>query len=187
VRYVHFGEGEYDVTERAIRSLLAEAGATRLGGMTHASAQVPAAGVTTPETYLGAARAQGFVGGPVRPGAHDYRQGTPRLPPDSLAYRGRWTIGAESARAGPGARIHLRFQARRVFLVLGSTGRARSLHVLLDGRALPARLAGADVRGGRARIEGQRLYRLVDLPRAGRHLLTLEFESGIDGYAFTFG
>src|SRR5256714_9749489 len=31
VRYAHFGEGDYGVTERAIRSLLAEAGATRLG------------------------------------------------------------------------------------------------------------------------------------------------------------
>ena len=29
--------------------------------------------------------------------------------------------------------------------------------------------------------------RLVDLPRQGRHVLTLEPEPGIDGYAFTFG
>jgi hypothetical protein len=33
----------------------------------------------------------------------------------------------------------------------------------------------------------KRLYRLVDLPRRGRHLLELRFESGIEGYAFTFG
>ena len=31
VRYTHFGEGEYEATERAIRSLLAEAGHDRLG------------------------------------------------------------------------------------------------------------------------------------------------------------
>ena len=41
VRYVHFGEGEYDRTERAIRTLLAEAGHGRLGGM--AAARVSAA------------------------------------------------------------------------------------------------------------------------------------------------
>ena len=32
VRFVHFGEGSYAETERAIRSLLAEAGQARLGG-----------------------------------------------------------------------------------------------------------------------------------------------------------
>jgi cytochrome c biogenesis protein CcdA/thiol-disulfide isomerase/thioredoxin len=187
VRYAHFGEGDYDVTERAIRSLLAEAGTSRLGGMTHARAQVPAAGVTTPETYLGAARARGWENGAIRPGTHDYGGGQPHPAGDAFAYRGRWTISAESARAGAGARVAVRFKARRAFLVLGSRGRARSLRVLLDGRPIPARLAGADVHGGRARVGPQRLYRLVDLPQAGQHLLTLSFDPGIEGYAFTFG
>jgi Thioredoxin like C-terminal domain len=71
--------------------------------------------------------------------------------------------------------------------VLGSPGRARTLGVRLDGRPIRARLAGADVHGGRARIGPQRLYRLVDLPSAGRHLLELAFGPGIEGYAFTFG
>jgi hypothetical protein len=187
VRYAHFGEGDYGVTERAIRSLLAEAGAARLGGMTRARAQVPAAGVTTPETYLGAARAQGFENGSIRAGAHDYGGGEPRLGEDEFAYRGRWTVSDESARAGPGARVDVRFKARRAFLVLGSPGRERELRVLLDGRPVPARLAGADVRGGRVRVGAQRLYRLVDLPASGRHVLSLRFEPGIEGYAFTFG
>ncbi|HEX8074929.1 MAG TPA: cytochrome c biogenesis protein DipZ [Thermoleophilaceae bacterium] len=187
VRYVHFGEGEYGVTESAIRSLLAEAGADRLGAMTRASAQVPAEGVTTPETYLGAARAEGFANGPIAPGSRDYGRGRPALPPDAFAFRGRWRVGLESARAGPGARLHVEFQARRVFLVLGSPGRARAMRVLLDGKPLPDRLAGSDVRGGVARIEGQRLYRLVDLPAVGRHELTLAPAAGIEGYAFTFG
>jgi cytochrome c biogenesis protein CcdA/thiol-disulfide isomerase/thioredoxin len=187
VRYAHFGEGDYGVTERAIRSLLAEAGAARLPAMTSAHAQVPAAGTTTPETYLGAARAQGFANGQIAPGAHDYGGGAPRLATDEFAYRGRWAISDESARAGSGARLELRFQARRVFLVLGSPSGPRTLRVLLDGRPVPARLAGADVHGGRARIGAQRLYRLVDLPRAERHRLTLRFAAGIDGYAFTFG
>ena len=38
-----------------------------------------------------------------------------------------------------------------------------------------------------SRIEAQRLYRLIDLPRVEDHILTLELENGIDGYAFTFG
>jgi len=47
--------------------------------------------------------------------------------------------------------------------------------------------AGEDVTGGRLSVSQQRLYRLVDLPRVGEHLLRLRFEAGIDGYAFTFG
>jgi hypothetical protein len=59
--------------------------------------------------------------------------------------------------------------------------------VLLDGHPIPQALAGADVRGGVVTVTGQRLYRLVDLPRVGSHLLRLEPEPGVMGYAFTFG
>jgi hypothetical protein len=59
--------------------------------------------------------------------------------------------------------------------------------VLLDGEPLPDRFAGEDVRGGRARVREQRLYRLVDLPEVGRHVLRLEVDRGVSGFAFTFG
>ena len=70
VRDAHFGEGDYAETERAIRTLLREAGHGNLGTGARAAAQAPSAGATTPETYLGAARAQGWVtpGPPGRPG-----------------------------------------------------------------------------------------------------------------------
>jgi Thioredoxin like C-terminal domain len=74
-----------------------------------------------------------------------------------------------------------------VFLVLGSPDRARHVRVLLDGKPIPTNLAGADVRRGRATIEAERLYRLVDLPAVAQHRLTLLFDPGISGYAFTFG
>jgi hypothetical protein len=61
------------------------------------------------------------------------------------------------------------------------------VHVRLDGRAIGARLAGRDVHAGRAIVERQRLYELVDLPRAERHRLTLDLDPGVSGYAFTFG
>ena len=57
VRAAHFGEGDYDGTERAIRTLLREAGHPNLGPGARASGQAPSAGLATPETYLGAARA----------------------------------------------------------------------------------------------------------------------------------
>jgi hypothetical protein len=36
-------------------------------------------------------------------------------------------------------------------------------------------------------VTGDRLYRLVTLPRQGEHQLRLRFAPGVSGYAFTFG
>jgi cytochrome c biogenesis protein CcdA/thiol-disulfide isomerase/thioredoxin len=187
VRYAHFGEGAYGETERAIRKLLAEAGRAPGPARTRARAERASRLVTTPESYLGAERADRFVHGPLRPGVRTFPS-PGRVPPDHLALQGMWRIGASSATAVRGARLHLEFGARRVFLVLGSRGgRPRDVRLLLDGLPLPDRLAGADARDGRVRVAGQRLYRLVDLGRPARRLLTLELPPGVSGYAFTFG
>jgi len=187
VRYTHFGEGEYARNERVVRALLAEAGQTSLGKTSHVRVTTASSGTTTPETYLGAARADRFANGPIVPGGKNFGRQPDRLAPDALAYSGRWRITTESATALPGAGLELSFGARRVYLVLGSPGRPRRMRVLLDGTPIPGRVAGPDVRGGVATIRDQRLYRLVDLPAAQRHRLRLEPEAGISGYAFTFG
>jgi thiol-disulfide isomerase/thioredoxin len=182
VRFTHFGEGDYARKEQVIRALLAEAG-DRPPPPGTARAEQPSPGVTTPESYLGAAKAEGFETGPLSPGTRDYV--APRkLPADQLAYDGRWRITRESATAVRHSRLELAFGARRVFLVLGGSG---SLRVRLDGRPIRARLAGADVMHGAVTVRRQRLYRLVDLSRAERHRLTLDFGAGVSGYAFTFG
>jgi cytochrome c biogenesis protein CcdA/thiol-disulfide isomerase/thioredoxin len=188
IRYVHFGEGDYDQTEAAIRSLLAEAGATRLGaGAKPGSVETADPDLRTPETYLGYARAQGWLNGP-QPGSKDYGAVDPgSLDLNQFAYGGAWDIGDQAATAQAGASVALSFQARRVFLVLGSPGRPRELRVLLDGQPISDDDAGADVDGGVATVSAHRLYRLVDLPAAGRHTLELRFQPGIEGYAFTFG
>jgi cytochrome c biogenesis protein CcdA/thiol-disulfide isomerase/thioredoxin len=186
VRDAHFGEGDYAQTERAIRTLLQEAGHRSLGSGARASAQAPSAGAITPETYLGATRAQGWVS-PVHPGDQDFGAPPSQLSANQFAYAGNWGITQEDATSGTGARIDLEFNARRVFLVLGSPDQARHIQVLLDGKPIPAKLAGTDVRNGRATIQAQRLYRLVDMPAVSQHRLSLIFDPGISGYAFTFG
>jgi cytochrome c biogenesis protein CcdA/thiol-disulfide isomerase/thioredoxin len=187
VRYAHFGEGEYEATELAIRSLLAEAGDTQLGPTAEASTETIDPDLRTPETYLGYERGQGWVEGP-NPGAGTYDSSDPEdLDQNQFAFGGEWRVDAESATALADATISLRFQARRVFLVLGSGERARNVGVELDGEPIPESAAGEDVTGGSATISNQRLYRLVDLPEAGDHTLTLSFEPGVSGYAFTFG
>src|SRR3954451_9931191 len=165
VRLVHFGEGDYGAKERAIRELLAERGDGSLGAVTRVHAQEPSATQITPESHLRADQAERFVNGPIARGTHDYGSASGSLPLSALRYRGRWAVAGESARAATGAGLDLRFGARRVFLVLGSAGRARHVRVALDGRPLEARLSGADVHGSAATVSFQRLYRLVSLPR----------------------
>jgi cytochrome c biogenesis protein CcdA/thiol-disulfide isomerase/thioredoxin len=187
VRYAHFGEGDYEETEAAIRELLAEAGRKPGAGHARAPVETASTGVTTPESYLGSLRAERFVNGPIASGTRTFSVPAPGLAPDSLAYEGRWRIDPHGATAVSGAQLHLDFGARRVFLVLGADGRPRRVRVLLDGKPVPGRFAGTDVRDGAVTIRGQRLYRLVELPRPGRHILTLELDPGVSGYAFTFG
>jgi cytochrome c biogenesis protein CcdA/thiol-disulfide isomerase/thioredoxin len=185
VRYVDFGEGSYGKKEEVIRELLAEAGhrVSGRGPVVHAVA--PSAGVTTPETYLGAARAERFTNPILSPGIHDFAS-PPTPPPNEFAYHGRWRIGLHSVTALGGS-LDLDFGARRVYLVLGSPLRARRMRVLLDGRPIPERFAGSDVHHGAVEVSSQRLYELVDLPRVGDHVLRLLPEPGVMGYAFTFG
>lgn len=78
--------------------------------------------------------------------------------------------------------------ARDVYLVMGSAGRRpRPVAVALDGQPLRARDAGRDVHSGAVTVRTQRLYRLVSLPGAQSHQLTLRLAPGVSAYAFTFG
>ncbi len=187
VRFAHFGEGEYGEKEKVIRELLAEAGHRAGPGESKVHAIAPSKTTTTPETYLGAARAERFTNPMLSPGSHQF--GNPGKPPlNEFAYHGRWRISLDSATAEAGAGLDLHFGARRVYMVLGPTGgHSERMKVLLDGRPIPASLAGADVKDGEVVIDSQRLYDLVDLPEVESRVLTLIPESGVEGYSFTFG
>ena len=189
MRYTHFGEGDYEKTEAAIRSLLAEAGSKRLGGPTRAKVETADPNMQTPETYLGSQRAEAFLPEPPVPGTRVYPGFADELPPSHFALKGVWSVTGEFATSRRGASLSVRgFWRPAVFLVLGTQdGRPRRVRVLLDGRPIQASLAGKDVRGGVVTVRGQRLYRLVSLPRVERRSLTLRFDSGVTGYAFTFG
>jgi thiol-disulfide isomerase/thioredoxin len=193
VRYVHFGEGGYDETELAIRTLIAEANDGKV---------VPEAKTVsiergdprlgTPETYLGAERAQGFANGPLSVGRRDF--GTlpdsdlEKLGQNAFLYQGKWDIGTDfAAAASDSSQLSATFTAKRVFLVLESKGRPRKLRVGLDGRPIADAVAGEDVKNGVVTVNEPRLYRLIDLPEVRSHRLDLSFEKGLRGFAFTFG
>jgi cytochrome c biogenesis protein CcdA/thiol-disulfide isomerase/thioredoxin len=187
VRYTAFGEGDYTQTESAIRALLAQAGYD-IGGRSHPTGVIVPSSETTPETYLGTARAQGWVNGPVA-GLHDYGSSEPaNLALNDFAYSGTWRIAGQPAAALASAGIDAQVHAKHVYLVLSSAGkRPRRVEVLLDGRPIPAADAGADVHDGAVTVTGERLYSLVSLRAVQSMRLGLRFQSGISGYAFTFG
>jgi cytochrome c biogenesis protein CcdA/thiol-disulfide isomerase/thioredoxin len=185
VRYVHFGEGEYGKKEKIIRDLLAEAGSQVPRNDAHVHAIAASAGVTTPETYLGPERAERFTNAELSPGLHDFTAPA-KLPANEFAYHGSWRIALQSATAAGGS-LDLNFGARRVYLVLGSPGQDRKVRVKLDGKPISNADAGTDVHDGVVDVTAQRLYNLVNLPQVQHHVLELEPEKGVTGYAFTFG
>jgi cytochrome c biogenesis protein CcdA/thiol-disulfide isomerase/thioredoxin len=189
VRYAAAGEGDYGRTEAAIRTLLAERGDMRLGAAAHPHDVVVPSRLTTPETYLGTARADGWLGGEPAAGRHTYQGATGTLPLNTFAFGGTWDVGGQPATAVRHATIDAEIQARRAYLVLSSAGgRPRTVQVLLDGHPVGRGQAGADAGpGGRVTVRGQRLYSLVSLPRDERHRLTLRLAPGVTGFAFTFG
>ncbi|HMS61743.1 MAG TPA: cytochrome c biogenesis protein DipZ [Solirubrobacteraceae bacterium] len=189
VRYAHFGEGDYDKTEDAIRGLLRERGSAPPRASAAPAARPAPARRTTPETYLGTDRAQGFTpAGAPRPGRHTYPPPPRSLPADTFALSGTWTADGERATARRDAAVDAQVRGRDVYLVLapprGGSGR---VSVLVDGAPIASRDAGDDVRGGRVTVDRQRLFHLVHLERSERHRLTLRLGDGISGYAFTFG
>jgi cytochrome c biogenesis protein CcdA/thiol-disulfide isomerase/thioredoxin len=170
VRYAHFGEGSYGVTERNIRLLLGE----RPGAP--AASELPdttPTGLLTPESYLGFERIARYAGSklhPQRPADYSFPA---HLGQNELAYSGRLRLQAQRIVAVRDTRLRLHFHARKVFLVLGGRGTVR---VVVDGR--PERTV---------HVMQDRLYTLVDGPAIRDALLELRFSPGVEAYAFTFG
>ncbi len=188
VRHTQIGEGDYKRDEAAVRELLAQAGARSLPAPMTAKALIPSAQLATPETYLSSARAQGLFVAPLKAGVHSYSAPS-NLQVNQFALQGRWAISQQSATpVSPGASINARFQAANVYLVLTSSGNVpRRVNVLLDGHAIGASQAGADVHGSGVTVSGQRLYSLVSLHGAQRHSLAVKLPPGVSAYDFTFG
>jgi thiol-disulfide isomerase/thioredoxin len=199
IRYHHFGEGEYAMTEMAIQQLLILAGADGIDGElatvepTGFEVEADWRSLRSPETYLGYGQATGLsVPGDAQvDAAYEYPEPS-RLGLNQWAPSGRWTIARHASVLNePGGRIAFRFQARDVNLVMGPAARGASvpMRVLLDGRA-PGAARGFDVdEEGNGAVADQRLYQLVRQPAPiEERLIEIEFlQPGIEAYCFTFG
>jgi thiol-disulfide isomerase/thioredoxin len=198
IRGHHFGEGDYEGSERIIRELLTQAGYKDLppAGAAPAAAGIEAAPdmahVSSEETYIGYRRADGFRS----PGGFADDRPKSYALPASLALNewgllGQWTDDPEKAvlDAAPG-KIEFRFLARDLHLVLGPPGdKPVRFRVRLDGAA-PGENHGVDTDAeGNGVIREQRLYQLIRQTSPGApHTFSIEFlDAGVQAYSFTFG
>lgn len=198
IRHHHFGEGDYDGSERVIQQLLKEAGAADVASdlvqvqAQGAEAAADMAQLASPETYVGYARAENFrsPGGFARDAVKTYGPAALRLNDWSLT--GPWRVTREhAALTAPGGRLAFRFKARDLHLVMGPGQGDAGLRfrVRIDGAA-PGSDAGSDIDAqGLGRIDRQRLYQLVrQSGPVGERTFEIEFlDPGVQVFAFTFG
>ena len=190
VRRTHFGEGEYDQMEMAIRDLLRIGGQKAAKPLDTMADQTPS-GEESPETYVGAERMEYYYpSGRVKTGEKDFVLSND-LKLNSFSFGGNWNVRDGEAVAGKNAELNYRFQASRVFLVLrpGATGANGRIRVFIDGRPVGPSRAGADAANGEITVTTDRLYDIIDTKeKIESHVLLLRFETpGIEVFAFTFG
>jgi thiol-disulfide isomerase/thioredoxin len=199
IRHHQFGEGDYDQSETVIKRLLAEAGASGIGGgLASVTGEGPEAAADwddlgSPENYLGYGQTENFAspGGPVRDKAHAYA--TPaHLSLNQWALRGDWTIRKDATLLNDATgQLTYRFHARDLHLVMGPSvpGKRVRFRVLIDGH-VPGAAHGADVdEQGYGTMSEQRMYQLIRQSKPIRDRdFTINFlDPGAEAFCFTFG
>lgn len=181
----HAGEGDYDVTEKAIQDALKERAQvlgqkedikTDMANPTNAIS-VDVAQVGSPETYFGSARNQYLGNGTIgKTGMGQFQ--VPAILKDNTFYLdGSWDIQQEYAQTiSAGASISYKYHAKHVYFVAGSNTE-NAVQVYRDG-ALVKTIS----------VQANQLYNLIDEATPGTHTLKLIIQNpGLQAYTFTFG
>lgn len=111
IRFIHFGEGQYEETEIVIKKLLNEAGKQVDDKTLNMGDQTPKISLT-PETYLGTKRREG----------------------DRFKLEGNWDEEEEYISSHKGSSLELRFFSSRVFLVMTPQTKKDTVRIYLDGK-----------------------------------------------------
>ncbi len=169
--YTHFGEGNYDHTENAIRQLLGiDKPVAKESGQDLSS-------IHSPEMYFNLARLKNLT-----PGQSPSEQIKNYLFPQTLALNefaieGQWQFSNENAELikGPG-KIRLHFSSGKVFMV-AAANKAVTVKITVDGKAQQP-----------VTINMSQLYTLFDSNDYREHTIDIEIPSaGFEAFTFTFG
>ena len=151
VRYTHFGEGDYDITEKNIQTLLQESNqnlkfnassATQnqaINNKSTANVGTPGGVAISKETYLGWARNEYFA----QVDQIKYNQvGTytpakdKELLPNMFSLSGNWVVNNENIESKPGDNntLSIKVTGKKVFLVAGSDSKG-TIEISVNGKS----------------------------------------------------
>ena len=206
IRHDHIGEGDYNTTESAIQSLLAEGAA--LNGMKDISFNTAKSTTTinrsslayvdltkqiTPEIYLGYSFARAPLGNPqnFQPDQTIPYSIPPNTSfnPDIVYLDGQWKNNPDNMELQSNSgHIVLTYNARAVNIVAGGHGQQGI--VTEDGatKILNNSLGKDLTQDGKFVLDGQRLYNLALYNNYGSHSIIINVSGkGFQLYTFTFG
>ena len=195
VRHTHFGEGEYDQTEKVIQQLLDQR-AKRLGLNITADQSIANfeshefSLEQTPELYFGYDFTQGrsYLGNPE--GFQPEKTVSYSIPSglqnDHFYLDGQWQNLHDNMKLlSDNGEIVLPYSAKDVHIV--ASGPGTDIQILLDGKAVTSDNAGQDLKNGAVGISDHRLYNIISSKQEGSHTLTIVGHPGFEIYTFTFG
>ena len=169
--YEHFGEGNYQTTEDAVRSLI---------GLSAPAAMAPEADlsqVDSPEMYFEPSRLK-YLDTTQTPSEDEVNYTLPnQLDLNTFALGGYWKFvedGAVSTKAG--ASIELKFHSANAYMVASGTNPV-TLHITVDGVVQP------DVV-----VSGSQLYTLFSSNKYVDHIIKIDITApGFEAFTLTFG
>ncbi len=173
VRYVHFGEGNYDHTENAIRELL--------GLNDEAEAAASADNLTnvgSPEMYFGTDRLQNLVRTQTAKAVATAYAFPKDLPLNTFALEGSWQFSPQSLTlAGEGGELRLKFHAGKVHLVAASPTSPAEVTITVDGKPQPT-----------VTVSQAELYTLFSSADYTDHVIDIKVQGpGFQAFTLTFG
>lgn len=169
--HVHFGEGEYDITENAIRSLL---------GISAAQENISnerSGDIRSPEMYFGTSRLKNLTfeqSASLSPKTYSLPK---ELSLNNFALEGNWQFSRENVKLISGqGKIWLKFHAGKIHIVASSQSPAK-LTITVDGKSQPA-----------ITVKNSELYTPFDSNDYTDHVIEITVnQAGFEAFTFTFG
>jgi thiol-disulfide isomerase/thioredoxin len=169
--YTHVGEGDYDVTENAIRTLL------KAGPPVGPENGADLSKIGSPEMYFGLDRVENLASPEAPHAGPQTYTAPPALKLNQFALTGSWTLSAEKATlAKDGGSIDLHCHAAKLFMV-ASSPKPVTLTITVDGKPQPP-----------VTVQQSQLYTLFNSTTYADHTVNITIpKAAFQAFTFTFG